>query len=209
MRATRLRGPLAVTGVLLLHGCMPWVVGETAAILPPGGVEGAVGIAALGVPAEPGRPLPVPQARASMGIRDGVDAAVTWAAPLTFHGRARFRVAREGPLGATALAVGGGVHGLPDIAEAGERFWTPFATLDLLASTTGADPARYAALRLMVPVHPAEDGAATLWVAAQGGLELRAGRVRWGPEAGLVVTALRPERPILLLALSARRARLP
>lgn len=185
---------------------MPWLAAETAETLPAGALEGGVGLALLAPPNALDRPLPVPQLWGAVGVRDGIDVAAGYAVPLTFHARAKLRLP-DARWGAHALALGGGVHGVPDVGDAGARFWTPFATGALLVSGT-ARPRVYGAIRVIAPFHP-EDRAATAWWVLQGGLELEARRLIWGPEAGVVVPALHPGRPQILVGAAARLRRLP
>lgn len=200
----------ALIAALLAAGCMPWTVGETAETVPPGRFRPAAGLALLAPPSALDRPFPVPQVAMAVGAAERLDVAATWVPPLTFHARVKLRLPDPvvGAGVATAATLGMGVHGIPDVAAAGTRFWTPFLTAGLLASPTRPAPRPYAALRVLAPFHP-EDGTATLWLVAQAGLELPWRGVRWGPEAGVVVPSLHPDRAQLLLAVSARPRVLP
>jgi hypothetical protein len=192
--------------VLSVSGCMPWILGERAETLEPGAVRIDAGVVTLSPPARPERVLPVPQARVAVGLRDGLDGAASYVPPLTGHARLRVRI-HQGPRVAAAVAVGWGVHGVPDVVGVGESFGVPFVTGEVQVSGRGggAGAARwYGALRGLVPYYAGETWAATLWVAPQAGVELGAGRFRWGPELGVMVPTVHPRDAQMVLGVSGR-----
>lgn len=196
-----------VVATLLLAGgstgCMPWVMGEDARPLGPGVVRADAGVAMLTPPYEPWRPLPVPQARLKMGLLDGVDGALSYAPPMTGHGR--FRVGIRGGDPAVAAAAGWGIHGVPGVAGLDQSFTVPFATGELqLSGAPEAGPRWHGTLRGIVPYYSGETPAATLWLAPQVGLLLGRGAVRWAPELGVVVPTAHIEHTQLVLALGLR-----
>lgn len=199
----------ALVGAALLAastGCMPWMVGETAETLDPGTLRLDMAAAALVPPGDPARVLPVPQARLAAGVREGVDAGLTYVPPLTGQTRLRLRLARTNQW-AAAGSLGVGVHGVPDLLEAGTRFGVPFATTSLQLSTRGPAPRWHGSLRAIVPAHLGDAPAFTVWLAPQVGVQLGEGPLRWGGEMGLVVPTAHAARTQLVLGLSAGWAR--
>jgi len=194
---------LAATASFAAAGCMPWVVGETAETLERGVVRVDLAAAALVPPGDATDLLPVPQLRVAAGVREGLDAAATWVPPLTGHGRVRLRLHRTARW-AAAGSVGAGVHGVPDVADAGTRFAVPFATAALQLSTRGEAPRWHGSLRAILPAHLGEAPAFTVWLAPQLGVELGADPLRWGGEVGVVVPVTHADRTQLVLGVSAR-----
>lgn len=193
---------VAAAVVAVATACMPWVLGEDATTLEPGRVRLDAGAALLAPPAEPHRILPVPQVRVVAGLRDGIDAAVAYAPPLTGHGRLRVRVV-DGPGLSVATAAGWGIHGIPDVVGAGKVLGVPFATGELQVSG-GPGSRVYGGLRAIVPYYGGDPSAATLWLSPRAGLELGTGSLRWGPELGAVIPTLHPGDTQLVLAVSGR-----
>lgn len=199
--------PRAALALLLLAtaaaGCMPWVMGEDARPLGPGVIRADAGLAMLTAPYEPWRPLPVPQARIKMGLLDGVDGALSYAPPMTGHGRLRVGLRDGNP--AVAAAAGWGIHGVPGVAGLDQSFVVPFASGELqLSGAPDAGPKWHGTFRCIVPYYTGETPAATLWLAPQAGVLLGGGTVRWAPELGLVVPTSQVEHTQLVLALGLR-----
>lgn len=193
---------LAPVASLPVVGCMPWVVGETAETLDRRAVRVDVGAAALMSPGNPTDLLPVPQLRVAAGVREGMDAAVTWVPPLTGHFRLRLRLRRT-ERWAAAGSIGAGVHGVPDVADAGTRFAIPFATAGVQLSTRADAPRWHGSLRAILPAHLGEAPSFTVWLAPQLGVELGADPVRWGGEVGVVVPVTHVDRSQLVVGVSA------
>jgi hypothetical protein len=184
-------------------GCMPWVMGEDARPLEPGTVRADAGVAMLTPPYEPWRPLPVPQGRLKLGLLNGADGALSYAPPMTGHGRIRIGLHDGDP--AVAAAAGWGIHGVPGVAGLDESFTVPFATGELqLSGASSAGPRWHGTLRGIVPYYMGETPAATLWLAPQVGLLLGRGGVRWAPELGLVLPTSHPEHTQLVVGLGLR-----
>jgi len=62
----------------------------------------------------------------------------------------------------------------------------------------------YGALRATLPFVLGDQPAATLWNSAVFGVGLGGGKVRWGPELGVVVPAAHPGDALVQLGLSVR-----
>lgn len=203
----RPRNPQAGLALLALAsaaaGCMPWVMGEDARPVDPGAVQADAGLAMLTPPYEPWRPLPVPQVRLKLGLLGGLDGALSYAPPLTGHGRIRLGIRDGDP--ALAAAAGWGLHGVPGVAGLDQTFVVPFTTAELqLSGGDGASTRWHGTLRAIVPYYLGETPAATLWLAPQAGLVLGQGRLRWAPELGLVVPTVHTEHTQLVLGLGLR-----
>ncbi|MEJ2216205.1 MAG: hypothetical protein P8099_06280 [Gemmatimonadota bacterium] len=189
-----------------LAGCLPWALGETAETLPRGRVSGGVGVSGLMPPLELDEAFPVPQAWCSVGL-GGVDARADYAFPLTFRGG--LKVALPHPEGwAVAATAGGGIHGLPNVAGGKARNVRSdirlfFADAGLVVSGPGK-LRPYGAVRATLPFVLGDQPAATLWSSAVVGIELGRGRLRWGPELGVVVPATHPGDALVQLGISLR-----
>lgn len=191
---------------LPLAGCLPWALGETGETLPRGRLGAGAGATALLPPFEFNEAFPVPQLWGAAGL-GGVDVRADYAFPLTF--RAGLKVALPHPDGWAFAATGGaGVHGLPNVTGGSGRdvradIHLYFADVGVVASGTGY-PRPYGALRAMVPFVLGEQPAATLWSSMVLGVELGRGRLRWGPELGVVVPATHPGDALAQVGLSVR-----
>lgn len=205
-RIHQLRATILFVTALPLAGCLPWTLGETGETLPRGRLTGGAGATALLPPFEVNEAFAVPQLWGVVGL-GGVDVRADYAFPLTF--RAGIKVALPHPDGWAIAATGGvGVHGLPNVAGGSARdvradIHLYFADLGVVASGTGR-PRPYGALRATAPFVLGEQPAATLWSSMVVGVELGRGRLRWGPELGVVVPATHPGDALAQVGFSVR-----
>lgn len=198
----------AVLAVLALPlaGCLPWALGETGETLPRGRLTGGAGATALLPPFEVNEAFAVPQLWGAVGL-GGLDVRADYAFPLTFRGGVKVALAHPGGW-AIAATGGAGVHGLPNVTGGSDRdvradIRLYFADVGVLASGTGR-LRPYGALRATVPFVLGEQPAATLWSSMVVGVELGRGRLRWGPELGVVVPATHPGDALAQVGLSVR-----
>ena len=189
-------------------GCVPWTLGQTAETLAPGSVSAGVGAAVLSPPQRITDALPVPQIWVRTGLRDGLDAGLTYVAPGTAQLDLKQRL-HTGPQTVWAVRAGGGIHAMYDVLDLADRasMLHPFVSACLLRSsrTVPDTHANYAAVRAFMPFHTGHDFAAALWLTVSTGRAWHTNRWQFGPEIGLAATVSQPTAPFLLAAFSVRR----
>lgn len=203
----RVAAAAALACAVALGGCMPWAAGQTAETVAPGHVAVGAGVSALAPVDSAADVLPQPQAWARTGVARNLDVGLSYAFPATLGADAKLRW-RGGPGLALATLAGAGVHGvpIPEFLGLGESrvYWTPFVSAGVIGSARLDAGKAYVATRGFVPLSTGDGVAATLWTAASAGAEWRTGRIRWGPELGVIVPATRPRTAFVLGAVSVR-----